>query len=184
MGGIGIKKVSDVYYVTRISFLIKMINHDIPDFKFVARESLKRDVAKRGVPISNLPIHFLGYAVENNGYLNPTTKFGGLSDCLELSRYVKKVRVSLHFRDGEAYVLLNGEYHKGNVKKVLYDHILVKCVAKAKTLNMQGNFLSMEGVNNRISNTILYNWNIDDDLVKFCVKARLNIIPTNFNIFL
>ena len=52
----------------------------------------------------------------------------------------KEVGVSLHVRDGEAYVLLNGEYHKGNVKKVLYDHILVKRVAKAKTLNMQGNF--------------------------------------------
>ena len=86
--------------------------------------------------------------------------------------------------NGEAYVLLNGEYHKGNVKKVLYDHILVKRVAKAKTLNMQGNFLSLEGVNNKISNTILYNWDIDDDLVQFCVKARLNIIPTNFNIFI
>ena len=49
---------------------------------------------------------------------------------------------------------------------------------------MQGNFLSLEGVNNKISNTILSNWNFDDDLVKFCVKARLNIIPTNFNIFI
>ena len=94
MGGIGIKKVSDVYYVTRSSFVIKMLNHDILDFKFVARESLKRDMAKRGVPISNLPINFLGYAVENNGYLNPTTKFGGLLDWLELSRYVKKVGMS------------------------------------------------------------------------------------------
>ena len=89
MGDIGIKKVSDVYYVTRSSFLIKMLNHDIPDFKFFARGSLKRDMTKRGVPISNLPINFLGYAIENNGYLNPITKFGGISDWLELSRYVK-----------------------------------------------------------------------------------------------
>ena len=114
-----------------------MLNHDIPDFKFVARESLKRDMAKRGVPISNLPINFLGYAVENNGCLNPTTKFGGLSD------WLANKLVFLYIL---GMVKHNGEYHKGNVKKVLYDHILVKRVAKAKTLNMQGNFLSLEDI--------------------------------------
>ena len=30
-GGIGIKKLSDVYYVTRLSFLINMLNHQVPE---------------------------------------------------------------------------------------------------------------------------------------------------------
>ena len=59
-----------------------------------------------------------------------------------------------------------------------------KRITKARTLIMQGNFLDMVGINNKLSNTILYNWNVDDDLMKFCVKARLNIISTNFNIFI
>ena len=185
-GGIGVKKFSDVYYTTRISFLLKMLNHDVLDFRHVARESLKLDMAKRGVPISDLPNNFLGYEISNDGYLNSSTRFGGMSDWLELSRYVRKVGINLHYRhDGYAYVLINGEYIKGNsVKKVLYDHMLSKRIIKAKTLNMQGNFLAMEGINKQLSNTILYNWNVDDDLMKFCVRARLNIIPTNFNIFI
>ena len=186
VGGIGIKKISDTYYTTRISFLLKMLNHDVIDFKYVARESLKLDMAKRGVPTSELPNNFLGYEITEDGYLKSSTKFGGLSDWLELSRYVRKVGVSLHFRqDGYAYILINGEYIKGSqVKKVLYEHMLAKRILKAKSLNMQGNFMAMVGINNKLSNTILYNWNVDDDLMKFCVRARLNIIPTNFNIFI
>ena len=185
IGGIGVKKFSDVYYVTRISFLVKMLNHDVTDFKALARESLIRDMTKRGVAESDSPNNFLGYEINNDGYLTSTTRFGGLSDWLELSRYIRKVDISLHFRDGEACILVNGEYHKGGkIKAILYDYIMAKRIEKAKSLNMQGNFLSMEGINNKISNTILYNWNVSDDLVKFCVKARLNIIPTNFNIFI
>ena len=185
-GGIGIKKISDVYYSTRISFLIKMLNHNIPDFKYVARQSLKLDMAKRGVPKSDLPNNFLGYETNEDGYLNSSTKFGGMSDWLELSRYVKKVGVKVHFKQDEfVYILINGEYIKGShVKKVLYEHMLSKRVLKARSLNMQGNFLAMTGINKKVSNTILYNWNVDDDLTKFCVRARLNIIPTNFNIFI
>ena len=133
-----------------------MLNHDVLDFRHVARESLKLDMAKRGVPISDLPNNFLGYEISNDGYLNSSTRFGGMSDWLELSRYVRKVGINLHYRhDGYAYVLINGEYIKGNsVKKVLYDHMLSKRIIKAKTLNMQGNFLAMEGINNVQHNSI------------------------------
>ena len=186
LGGIGIKKLSDTYYVTRISFLLRMLNRDVIDFRYVARNSLKLDMAKRGVPSSELPNNFLGYEINEDGYLNSTTKFGGLSDWLELQRYSRKVGVSLRYRqDDFAYILLNDEYIRGNkVKKAIYDHLLSKRILKTKTLNMQGNFLAMIGINDKLSKTILYNWNVDDDLMKFCVRARLNIIPTNFNIFI
>ena len=36
-GGIGIKKLSDVYYVTRLSFLINILNHQVPEIRNVAR---------------------------------------------------------------------------------------------------------------------------------------------------
>ena len=60
-----------------------MLNHDV-----IARESLKLVMAKRDVPISKLPNNFLGYKINENGYLNSSTKFGGCSGWLELSRYV------------------------------------------------------------------------------------------------
>ena len=186
VGGIGVKKVSDTYYVTRIAFLLKMLNHDVMDFRNLARKSLKLDMKKRGVVESNQQNNFLGHETNEEGYLNSLTRFGGLSDWLELARYARKVGIYIHFReDGFAYVQINDEYFNGiNVKKVLHEHILSKRIQRAKSLNMQGNFISMIGINNKLSNTILYNWNVDDNLMKFCVRARLNIIPTNFNIFI
>ena len=48
-GGLGVKKLSFVYYTTRIAFLVKMLNHDVRRFSFIARESLKFDMKKRNV---------------------------------------------------------------------------------------------------------------------------------------
>ena len=60
---------------------------------------------------------------------------------------------------------------------------LSKRIIKSKSLNVQGNFLTMVGINNKLSNTILYNQFVEDNLTKFCVRARLNIIPKK-NIFI
>ena len=32
-GGLGIKKISNVYYTTRIAYLVKMLNHNVDKFK-------------------------------------------------------------------------------------------------------------------------------------------------------
>ena len=45
--GLGVKKLSFVYYTTRIAFLVKMLNHDVEKFSFIARESLKLDMKKK-----------------------------------------------------------------------------------------------------------------------------------------
>ena len=51
-GGIGVKRISDVYRSIRLAFLIEMLNHDVTQFKEVARYSLKLDMEKRRVPIT------------------------------------------------------------------------------------------------------------------------------------
>ena len=43
----GAKKLSFVYCTTRIAFLVKMLNHDVEIFSFIARQSLKLDMKKR-----------------------------------------------------------------------------------------------------------------------------------------
>ena len=45
-GSLEVKKLSFVYYTTRIAFLVKMINHDVEKFSFIARGSLKLDMKK------------------------------------------------------------------------------------------------------------------------------------------
>ena len=45
-GGLGVKKLSFVYYTTVIAFLAKMLNH-VEKFSVIARESLKLDMKKK-----------------------------------------------------------------------------------------------------------------------------------------
>ena len=46
-GGLGIKRISDVYRSTRLAFLIKMLNHDVMHFRHIARSSLELDMKKK-----------------------------------------------------------------------------------------------------------------------------------------
>ena len=40
-GGLGVRKLSLIFYTKSIAFLVKMFNHDIQNCLFIARESLK-----------------------------------------------------------------------------------------------------------------------------------------------
>ena len=56
--------------------------------------------------------------------------------------------------------------------------------AHAGSLSLQGAFLQTQNVDEKISNTIHYHWKLIDELLIFCVKARLNILPTNFTLYI
>ena len=94
--GLPVKKLSFVYYTTRIAFLINMLNRDVEKFWFLARESLKLDMKKK----HDLPI--------------------------------------------------------------------------------KGSFFTIQDVNRKFSNSFLFNWNINDYLCIFVVKARLSLFLINF----
>ena len=46
-GGISVKLFSSVYYCTRVSFTVKMLNHDVENFRNITRSSLDLDMRKR-----------------------------------------------------------------------------------------------------------------------------------------
>ena len=94
--GLPVKKLSFVYYTTRIDFLIKILNRDVEKFWFLARESLKLDMKKK------------------------------------------------------------------------------------HDLSIKGNFFTIQDVNRKFSNSFLFNWNINDYLCIFVVKAGLSLFLTNF----
>ena len=79
-GGIGVKRVSDVYRTTRLACLVKMLNQDVPQFRNIARGSLRLDMDKRGVRMSESSDNFLGYDLDSNGIFNTRTHFGCQSD--------------------------------------------------------------------------------------------------------
>ena len=44
---------------------------------------------------------------------------------------------------------------------------------------MQGNFIKMENIEQKISHQIYYGWKLSDSLVTFVVRARMNQLPCN-----
>ena len=46
-GGISVKLFSSVYYCTRVSFTVKMLNYDVENFRNITRSSLDLDMRKR-----------------------------------------------------------------------------------------------------------------------------------------
>ena len=83
-GGLGVKKLSFVYYTTRIAFLVKTLNHDFEKFSFIARESMKVDMKKRKESFAGFQRrNFLGYELHENGTLNCKTTFGCQSDWVD-----------------------------------------------------------------------------------------------------
>ena len=70
--------------------------------------------------------------------------------------------------------------HSNNLNKALFEYSKSQLTAHAGSLSLQGAFLQIQNVDEKISNTLHYNWKLNDELLRFCVKARLNILPTNF----
>lgn len=181
-GGIGVKRVSDVYRSTRIAFLIKMLNHPQLQFKNIARQSLNLDMEKRKVVATDNDMNFLGFKISEDGYLNSRTNFGCQSDWPDLLRYARKLDVSIEFRQEKAGVIINGEFFDEGapLQKLLFKQTINRDLQKAERLSIQGPFLCMTDVQLKSSHSIFYNWKVSDLLVKFTIKARLSLLPTNF----
>ena len=101
---------------------------------------------------------------------------------MELIRYSRKLHIKIKWCHEKACVFTqNGkQYGEINLNKKLYEETVEEICRHSNTLKLQGSFLNMLRVDPKLSSNIHYNWAVNDDLVKFCVKARLNILPTNY----
>ena len=172
-GGIGVKQFSTVYYCTRVAFISKILNHYEESFKNIARESLKLDMKKRGINTSNAVNNFLGYEVNNDHYLVFKTNFDCKTEWMELNRYCKKLNVKLQWVNNLATIIFNDKpCHSNNLNKALFEYSKTQLKAHAGSLSLPGAFLQIQNVDEKISNTIHYNWKLNDELLIFCVKAR------------
>ena len=70
------------------------------------------------------------------------------------------------------------------LNKALFEYSKTKLKAHAGNLSLQGTLLQIQNVDEKISNTIHYNWKLNDELLTFFFKARLNILPTNFTLYI
>ena len=97
-----------------------------------------------------------------------------------MARYGKlDVSVILN-QDDVACVKCDDAVYVSNIRNVLNKRILDKNLHSAGELAIQGAFFTLKNVQIKSSHSVLYNWNIDDVLVKFCLKARLRILPTEY----
>ena len=101
------------------------------------------------------------------------TSFGCQSDWVDLLRYTRKIAVNLEYRNDKVIVLKNGTKVKPlpTLQKALYNHCINDLLTKANDLSIQGSFFTLQNINRKCSNSFLFNWNINDDLYIFFVKA-------------
>ena len=66
------------------------------------------------------------------------------------------------------------------LQKLLFKQTVNRDLQKARRLSIQGPFLCMTNVQLESCHSIFYNWKVSDLLVKFAIKARLSLFPTNF----
>ena len=123
----------------------------------------------------------MGFEVNESGYLNTTTKFGCQTNWVELNRYCRHLKIKIQWEEGVAHVKIGGDtLNPRTLQKKLYDHVINNICIHSSELKLQGLFLNMKNIDDKISNTLHYNWNVNDQLVIFLVKARLSILPTNY----
>ena len=83
-----------------------MFNHDVENFSFIARESLKLDMKIRNVTfVGPQGRNFLGYELDENGTLKSKTSFGCQSHWVDLLHYTRKMAVNLEYRNDKVIVL-------------------------------------------------------------------------------
>ena len=184
-GGLGIKRISNVYYTTRLSFLIKMLNHSVENFRFIARESLKMDMLKRGVKSTGSENNFLGYELNDDSYLCTSTYYGCQSDWPDMVRYARKLNIGVRFVNDEAVAIFDNDVLPNrDLQKRLYQICIKQDLSDASKLSIQGPFLNLTNINAKATHSILYNWKLSDHLLRFVTKARLSILPTKFTTFI
>ena len=163
-----------------------MLNHDVKNFRFIARESLKMDMCKRNINLTRSENNFLGYELKADGFLNSKTYFGCQSDWPDMLRYCRKLNVMVTLENDIAIVVSkNGIIlDNRNLSKQLLKVVTAENVENAGKMSIQGTFLSMTNLNEKCSHSIFFNWKVNDELLKFVAKARLNILPTHYTTFI
>ena len=163
-----------------------MLNHPVKQFQTQARMSLELDMKKRNVKQVTNVQNFLGYELNDKGYLKCGTSFGCQSDWPDLVRYCRIAGTKLIYENNVAKVVIKNQVvsYNPNLQKKLYKCFINKELEKASELSLQGNFLGLKNIHIKSSHSLLYNWSVNDELVKFVIKARLNILPTKFTTFI
>ena len=185
-GGLGVPNVEWIYTSMRISHLLKMLNSDDKDVRELARSPLFLELRRRKVPRS----HFLGFGKKPSGPdLNDLCVRTGVS--LEWVRSDSgTVRVSEDIitdplTQVKATVTYDGHSHlltATGARRVLMDLHQHQQQQHWTGLKLQGKLACLPYADHSVSHSFLKNTALNEDIITFTAKARLQVLPTRLNL--
>lgn len=207
-GGLGIPNTEWIYTATRVKHLLHMLNNDDPTVREVARRSLLLDLNKRKVPYAaDGEPGFLGFRKKPSGKLDTrATGFGVRSDWPDLNDLCSNNNIQLNWAHtgGEQVNISQGQimdpnvyaeasiHHTGtserlNSRTCRYE-ILQYFQAQQRdywvNLRLQGKLACLQSADHTVSHSALQNSAVNEDILKFVIKARLQTLPTKYNLSL
>ena len=98
--------------------------------------------------------------------------------------YTRKLGVVFTYFNEKAIVRIGDKRFDDScsLQKVLFRLTVDRNIEKAKQLSIQGQYLCLSPTHLKSSHSVLYNWSIQDNLVKFAIKARLSLLITKFTL--
>ncbi len=189
-GGLGLIKPSSVYHRKKVTFLLDCLNSDDQQTQFTAHNALHLHMSKRKVPLSDdEDISFAGYKLLQPGKLAKVGKVNwGHSDFVNLCELCDRLGISLvQSQDGYRCVIPQDE----NIEFSSTDHRAVYSILKKRSISKDmDNWKALINQGNLANKTIphadmklscqhLVNLDINERLVQFVVKGRLQVLETS-----
>ena len=204
-GGLGVPDIEWTYLSTRLAHLLNMLNSDDRAVRELARASLILDLERRKVPKTSDSPSFLGFKKKPSGKLDTNaTGFGVNSDWPDLNDLCNWTGVSLEWKNADNETVSVSESVitdlsikvRATVSRDGTSSALPTTGARARLLaikeqdrkrrwtglRLQGKLACLASADHSVSHSILKNAAIDEDILIFTVKARLQVLPTKLNL--
>ena len=187
-GGLGIINPATTYIAKKISFLLSVLNSDDPQTRHCARFSLDLHMNKRKVDKDNSPdSSFAGYGTDGNGRLVKQCAVNWpKSVWIELNELCMREDLTLDCMRDDFVIIVKDDNEVSLALRdptAIFNHIknqhMTKRIARFKTKVSQGRILNTSGIDYQISNHYLSKTELSDNLVKFILKCRLQLLECN-----
>ena len=205
-GGLGVPNVEWIYTSMRISHLLRMLNNDDEDVRKLARSSLFLDMRRRKVPVARgAEPHFLGFKRKASGKLDThSAGFGVWSDWPDLNDLCIRTGVSLEWVRSDSEMVAVSEdcisdpltqvraiahfagqsrllTSKG-ARRTLMDLHQHQQQQHWTGLKLQGKLACLPTADHSVSHSFIKNTALNEDIVIFTIKSRLQVLPTRLNL--
>ena len=206
-GGLGVPNVEWTYAATRLAHLLHMLNNDDATVREMARASLLLDLRRRKVPLAATDQNnFLGFRRKESGKLDPQDKgFGAWSDWPDLNDLCNRSGVQLKWTKHSTQTVpvsdelvtdpcvaveatittQQGETNKltrESARRVLLNARQAEVRQHWCGLRMQGKLACLGFADHSVSHSVFKNIAVGEDILKFTIKARLQVLPTKYNL--